>query len=509
METIHTADTAAPRRRSWLLPGAGLLLAGVSAALAVPGPARSQPAPAKSPTRKPNIVFIMADDLGYGDVGCYGQSKIRTPNIDRIAREGVRFIDFYAGAPVCAPSRCTLMTGLHSGHAFVRDNRELEVEGQIPLPEGTPTVASLLKKQGYTTGMFGKWGLGYTGSSGEPNRMGWDTFFGYICQREAHSYYPDHLWRNTEKVPLEGNEGGLTTGKQYSHDLIAEEALQFVRKNKDRPFFLYVPFTTPHLSLSVPEDSLAEYRSKFPETPYPGTKGKYGYVSQPHPRAAYAAMITRMDRDIGRLLDLLKQSGLDDNTLVVFTSDNGPMFDVNKPEGPFFHSAATFRAGKGSVYEGGIRVPLVARWPGHIPAGTEQRHAAYFPDVMPTLLELSGAPAHAATDGLSFAPALLGKKGQKEHPVIYWEFPTQGGQQAVRIGRYKGVRRGIASGNAKIELYDLQTDVSETTDVAAQRPEIVERVTALFKSEHVPSEVFPLPGVDPGAKAGAAGKGDN
>jgi arylsulfatase len=388
------------------------------------------------------------------------------------------------------------MTGLHSGHAYVRDNKELEIEGQIPLPEGTPTVASLLKKQGYTTGMFGKWGLGYTGSSGEPNRMGWDAFFGYICQREAHNYYPDHLWRNTDKVPLEGNEGGLTTGRQYSHDLIAEEALQFVRRNKDRPFFLYVPFTTPHLSLSVPEDSLAEYRGQFPETPYKGTKGKYGYVPQSHPRAAYAAMITRMDRDVGRLLDTLKQSGVDNNTLVIFTSDNGPWFDVVLPGGPFFHSAGAFRAGKGSVYEGGIRVPLVARWPGRIPAGSEQRHAAYFPDVLPTLLELSGAPAPARTDGLSFAPALQGKGRQKEHPALYWEFPTQGGQQAVRIGRYKGVRRGMASGKAQIEIYDLQADVGETTDLAAQRPELVEQVAARLKSEHTPSTLFPLPGVD-------------
>jgi arylsulfatase len=491
-------------RRHGLLSGALLTFLGLAAAAAVPGPARSQPA-----ARKPNLVFILADDMGPGDVGCYGQAKIRTPNIDRIAREGVKFTDFYAGAPVCAPSRCTLMTGLHGGHAYVRDNRELEVEGQIPLPEGTVTVASLLKKQGYTTGMFGKWGLGYTGSSGEPNRMGWDQFFGYICQREAHSYFPDHLWRNTEKVPLEGNEGGLTTGKQYSHDLIVNEALQFVRKNKERPFFLYVPFTTPHLSLSVPDDSLAEYRGKFPETPYKGTKGKYGYVPQPYPRAAYAAMITRMDRDIGRLLDLLKQSGLDDNTLVIFASDNGPTFDLSKPGGAFFRSAGNFRAGKGSVYEGGIRVPCVARWPGHIPAGSVQAHAAYFPDLMPTLVELGGGPQPAATDGISFVPALLGNSGQKEHPVMYWEFPTQGGQQAVRVGRYKGVRRGMAKGDAKIEVYDLQTDVGEARDIAAQRPEVVEKVAALFKSEHTPSAVFPLPGVDPGAKGKGAGKGDN
>ena len=500
--TFDTHNSGTPR--NWLAPAACLAVAGVAAALVVAGPASSQPG-AKAATRKPNLVFIMADDLGYADLGCYGQTKISTPHIDRIAREGVRFTDFYAGAPVCAPSRGTLMTGLHTGHSFVRNNRELEVEGQIPLPEGTLTVASLLKKQGYATGMFGKWGLGYTGSSGEPNRLGWDSFFGYICQREAHSYYPDHLWRNTEKVPLDGNEGGLTTGKQYSHDLIAEETLQFVRKNKDRPFFLYVPFTTPHLSLSVPEDSLAEYRGKFPENPYPGTKGKFGYVPQPHPRAAYAAMITRMDRDIGRLLDVIKQSGIDDNTLVIFTSDNGPWFDVVLPGGPFFHSAGSFRAGKGSVYEGGLRVPLVARWPGKVPPGSEQRHAAYFPDVMPTLVELSGAPAPSQTDGVSFAPALLGKSGQKEHAVMYWEFPTQGGQQAVRIGRYKGVRRGIASGKAKIEVYDLLTDVGEATDISAQHPEIVHQVTALFNSEHTPWKLFPLPGVDAGAKAGGSG----
>jgi len=489
-----------PARRSWRETRRAAT--GLTAALAVAALAQGlSPAgglAAEGAKRKPNLVFLMADDMGSGDVGCYGQAKIRTPHIDRLAREGVRFTDFYAGAPVCAPSRGTLMTGLHMGHAYIRDNRELPVEGQTPLPEGTVTLPALLKKQGYTTGMFGKWGLGYTGSSGEPNRVGWDSFYGYICQRQAHSYYPAHLWRNREKVLLEGNPGGVAPGKQYSHDLIVEEALQFVRSNRERPFFLYVPFTTPHLGLQVPEDSLAEYRGKFPEKPYPGARS---YAPQEHPRAAYVAMITRMDRDIGRLLDLLKQTGLDENTLVVFTSDNGPTWDVGKPDGPFFHSAGPFRAGKGSVYEGGLRVPFVARWPGHIPAGTVQRHAAYFPDVLPTFVEIAGGPAPERTDGLSFLPALLGKREQPEHSHLYWEFPAAGGQQAVRIGRYKGVRQGIRSGKSRIELYDLDTDVGEKNDVAAQHPEVVERVERLMREDRTPSQLFPLPGVDAAAAA--------
>src|SRR5262245_11187620 len=342
---------------------------------------------------KPNIVFILADDLGYGDLGSYGQTKIKTPHLDQLAAEGMRFTQFYAGSPVCAPSRCVLMTGKHGGHAFIRDNREWKPEGQYPIPAGEVTIAELLKEQGYTTDSFGKWGLGYPGSEGDPNKQGFDVFYGYNCQREAHNYYPDHLWRNQEKVMLEGNDRGLT-GKQYSHDLIEAEASKFIRENKDKPFFAYVPFTIPHLALQVPEDSLAEYSGKWADPPY---DGKNGYLPHLTPRAAYAAMVTRMDRSVGRILELIKQLGLDDNTLVIFTSDNGGAFGevtrdfefrpgrMGGTDYVYFGSTSKFRAFKGSVYEGGIRVPFIARWPGRIKAGVVSELPAVFYDLMPTL----------------------------------------------------------------------------------------------------------------------------
>src|SRR5215510_1239735 len=264
---------------------------------------------------KPNIILILADDLGWGDLGSYGQTKIKTPHLDRLAAEGIRFTQFYSGSPVCAPSRCVLMTGKHGGHAYIRDNREAKPEGQQPIPASEVTIAELLKSRGYATGAFGKWGLGFVGTEGDPNKQGFDLFYGYNCQREAHNFYPDHLWRNEQKVVLEGNNRGLT-GKHYSHDLIEAEALQFIRDHRARPFFLYVPFTIPHLALQVPEDSLSEYVGKWDDPPYDGSRG---YLPHPHPRAAYAAMVTRMDRSVGRILALVKELGLDDNTLVIFT----------------------------------------------------------------------------------------------------------------------------------------------------------------------------------------------
>ncbi|MGE0128201.1 MAG: arylsulfatase [Blastocatellales bacterium] len=459
---------------------------------------------AKKPVRQPNIVFILADDLGYGDLGSYGQTKIKTPHLDRLAAEGMRFTQFYAGSPVCAPSRGVLMTGKHGGHAFIRDNREWKPEGQYPIPSSEVTIAELLKARGYATGAFGKWGLGYPGSEGDPNKQGFDHFFGYNCQREAHNYYPDHLWRNQEKVMLEGNDRGLT-GKHYSHDLIEAEALKFIRDNRDKPFFAYVPFTIPHLALQVPEDSLAEYAGKWDDPPY---DGKNGYLPHPAPRAAYAAMVTRMDRSVGRILELIRQLGLDRDTLVIFTSDNGGAFGAVTKEFDFlpgrmggtdyvfFGSTGNSRAFKGSVYEGGIRTPFIARWPGRVKAGSVSHLPAVFYDVMPTLAEIAGAQAPKWADGVSLLPSLTGKGKQRKHEFLFWDFNGYGGQQAVRLGDWKGVLRNLRRGNTKIELYNLATDAGEQHDLAAKHPGIVRRVAAIMRREHTPSEIFPIKVLD-------------
>jgi arylsulfatase A-like enzyme len=441
---------------------------------------------------KPNIIFILADDLGYGDLGCYGQKIIQTPHIDRLATEGMKFTSFYAGNAVCAPSRCTLMTGLHSGHAFVRDNRELKPEGQVAIPAESVTVAKVLKSAGYRTGCIGKWGLGGPGSTGEPNKQGFDYFYGYLCQRIAHSYYPDYLWRNTDKVLFPENAGGKRG--TYSHDELTKEALAFVEKAKaggaGEPFFLYLPYTVPHFDLDVPEDSMAPYAGKWEEPALPmGT-----YRAQAKPRAAYAGMISRMDRDIGRLMELLKQKGLDDNTLVIFTSDNGATF-LKGLDAKFFGSQGGLHGYKADLYEGGIRVPMIARWPGKIKPGTTSDFAAAFYDVLPTLAELAGTPSPQGLDGLSFAPTLLGKP-QKPHDYLYWEFPEKIGQQAVRIGDWKGIRVNVKKQpEGPIELYDLKSDLAESKNVAAEHPDIVARMAEIMRSGRTESKEFPLRGI--------------
>jgi arylsulfatase A len=462
---------------------------------------------------KPNIIFILADDLGWGDLGSYGQMKIKTPHLDRMAAEGIRFTQFYAGSPVCAPSRCVLMTGKHGGHAYIRNNKEVKPEGQWPIPASEVTIAELLKSQGYATGAFGKWGLGFVGTEGDPNKQGFDLFYGYNCQREAHNFYPDHLWRNEQRVTLEGNDRGLT-GKHYSHDLIEAEALQFIRANHNKPFFVYVPFTIPHVALQVPDDSLAEYVGKWDDPAYDGSRG---YLPHSHPRAAYAAMITRMDRSVGRIMSLLKELGLDENTLVMFSSDNGGAFGTVTEDFEFlpgrgagtdyvfFGSTGKFRAFKGSVYEGGIRVPFIARWPGKIKAGTVTDLPAVFYDVLPTLCELVGLKPPKNTDGLSILPTLLGSGRQKKHEFLFWDFTGYGGQQAVRLGNWKGLRRNLHRGNTKIELYDLGNDTGEQHDVAGKYPEIVRRIGEIMQREHTRSEVFPVDILDkPNDKASSA-----
>ncbi|MBN1342783.1 MAG: arylsulfatase [Phycisphaerae bacterium] len=434
------------------------------------------PAMAGEARGRPNIIFIMADDLGYGHLGCYGQKLIRTPSIDRLAEQGMRFTQCYAGAPVCAPSRSVLMTGLHGGHASVRGNT-----GGIPLLPEDVTVAEVLKQSGYTTGLFGKWGLGEHGTAGVPYKQGFDEFFGYLHQIHAHFYYPEYLWQNDRKYPLEGNDG---KGGRYTHDEIVAKALEFIRGHKDGPFFLYVPFAVPHYELLVPEDSLREYRGKFPETPYRGRdKRRAGYprdyAAQETPKAAIAAMITRMDRSVGRIMALLSELGIGDNTIVFFTSDNGPSYGPGDPE--FFKAAGPLRGVKASLYEGGIRVPMIVRWPGKVGAGSASDHAWYFADVMPTLAELGGAKSPEGVDGVSVAATLLGRGVQGKREYMYWEFD---GGRAVRAGQWKAVR-GPRRG-AKLELYDLSSDIGETRDVAADHPDVVAKMTGYMNGAHTP-----------------------
>jgi arylsulfatase A len=405
----------------------------------------------------PNVIFILADDLGYGDLGCFGQTKIKTPNIDRIAAEGMRFTQAYAGTTVCAPSRCTLMTGLHTGHCFVRGNKEIKPEGQEPMPADTFTIGHLMERAGYTTGIIGKWGLGFPGSASTPEKMGFDHFFGYNCQMKAHEYYPEYLWRDTNKVQLDG--------KTYSHDLMAEDALEFVKGNKDRPFFLYLPFTIPHGKFEVPD------------------QGIYAQETWPAQWKNIAAMITRMDKDIGRLMALLKELKIDENTLVFFASDNGAGYQPK-----FFQSSGPLRGMKRDMYEGGLRSPSIARWPGHIKADVVSEQVWAFWDLMPTLAELTGQKAPPAMDGVSILPALTDGK-PVEHPPLYFEFHERGFTQAVRMGDWKAVRLGT---KLPIELYDMKTDFAEAKNVAAEHPEVVKRIEEFLKTARVDSAVWPI-----------------
>jgi arylsulfatase len=456
-----------------------------------------------------NIVLIMADDLGYGELGCYGQKRIKTPRLDQMAKEGLRFTQFYAGSPVCAPSRCVLMTGKHAGHAAVRDNRERKPEGQYPLPAAEITLAEVLKGQGYTTAAIGKWGLGAYDNSGSPLKQGFDHFFGFLCQRQAHNHFPAFLWHDEKKRDLfdeevtkknfipavaPGFDAFEKFGSTYDGDLFEEEALEFLRQNKAKPFFLYVPLTSPHLALQVPDDSLREYEDKWDDPPY---EGKKGYTPHDTPRAAYAAMITRLDRTVGRILDELKELELEGNTLVLFTSDNGPAAQGDGgADTDFFMSSGPLRNGKGSAYEGGIRVPCLARWPGKIEAGRESPLPLAFYDVLPTLCDLTDASYPDHLDGISFAPLLLGHAGQQAHDFLYWEFAGYTGYQALRFGDWKAIRPALKKGVAEIELYNLATDLGESTNVAAKHPELVEKADAIMAAQHVKSAEFPLPAID-------------
>jgi arylsulfatase A-like enzyme len=433
--------------------------------------------------RKPNIIFILADDLGYGDLGCYGQKRIKTPNLDRMAREGMRFTQHYAGSTVCAPSRCVLMTGLHTGHCYIRGNARMD------LRPSDVTVAKLLKKAGYATGLIGKWGLGQEGGTGVPTKQGFDYFYGYLDQGHAHNYYPTFLFRKEERislsnvVPNEGKAGqGVATKKvQYSHDLFTQEALQFVDSHSEGPFFLYLAYTIPHAN--------NEAGKKGMEVP---DYGIYKDKDWPEPQKGHAAMISRMDGDIGRLFERLKKHGLDDNTIIFFSSDNGPHREGGA-DPDFFDSNGPLRGIKRALYEGGIRVPLLVRWPGKVKPARVSDHLSGFWDFLPTAAELAGVEIPENIDGISFLPSLLGKK-QKQHKSLYWEFHEQGGKQALRMGKWKAVRLNVKNNpDNPLELYDLEKDIAEQHNLAEQHPDIVKQMRAMLAKSRTESERFQFP----------------
>ncbi len=441
---------------------------------------------------KTNLVLIVADDLGYGDLGCYGQKRFSTPHLDRMAREGMRFTQHYSGCTVCAPSRSALMTGQHTGHTYIRGNKEKNPEGQEPLPENTVTLPGLLRKAGYRTGAFGKWGLGPPGSGGDPNRQGFDEFFGYNCQRLAHNYYPWHLWHNQEKVVLEENREDRRG--VYAPDLIHRKALAFLQENATRPFFLFLPVIVPHAELFAPETYLARFRGKYnPEKSFRGTDSgpafkTGGYGSQPEAHAAFAAMVAWLDEKVGEILVRLKELGLEENTLVLFSSDNGPHLEGGA-DPDYFDSNGPLRGYKRDLYEGGIRVPMLARWPGRIRPGSVSEHACAFWDWLPTICEAAGAAIPRDIDGISFLPELQGRK-QRAHPYLYWEFHEgPSSQQAVTMGRWKGVRK---SSRQPLELYDLDADIGETTDIAGRHAGVVETMQRLMKEARTESALWPF-----------------
>ena len=458
---------------------------------------------------KPNIIFILADDLGYRELGSYGQKTIKTPHLDKLATQGMKLMRHYSGSPVCAPSRCVLMTGQHPGHATIRNNGEVKPEGQRPLLADEPTIASLLKERGYATGAFGKWGLGFPGSVGDPLNKGFDRFFGYNCQRHAHSFYPDYLWDNDKRIPLNNKppvpgHAKLPAkedpsdpqnyekykGKDYSADRIIDQVLAFIKANKDQPFYCYYPTLIPHLALHVPDEELEQYLALGWDDPPDAAR----YTPHFTPNAAYAGMITRMDKNVGRMLDLLESQGIADNTIIVFTSDNGATF--LGPMAKFFDSVGNLRGLKGQSYEGGLRVPCIVRYPGKVAAGSESSVISGFEDWTTTLLEwVDGKPVDPVGDGRSLVPALTGNELPKR-PFLYREFAGYGGHQAVWIGKWKGIRVNLQKTLSPIELYDLDADPSESNDLAKAHPEKVAQIRQIMAREHVPNEAFPLWTID-------------
>jgi len=453
----------------------------------------------KKSEAKPNILFILADDLGYGDVSCYGQKNFATPHIDLLAKQGTRFVRAYAGSPVCAPSRSVLLTGLTSGHTPIRGNKELMPEGQQPIPAGTVTIAEILKAQGYATSAFGKWGLGFVGTEGDPNNQGFDEFFGYNCQRQAHRYYIDHLWHNSKKVMLPGND--LTHKVTYSTDTITKAALNYLNNIGDKPFFMYLAITLPHAELLVPDDTIFKsFDGKYTEKPYVGPSGaEYGpnikiinYVSQPKPHATFAAMVTRLDNYVGMVMEKLKEKGLDKNTLVIFTSDNGA-HEEGGADPAFFRSTAGLRGIKRDLFEGGIRVPFIAVWPGKVPENTSSNQIVTFWDMMPTLSAVAGTEPGCKTDGISLLPAFLGEKQSQQHESYYWEFHENNGRQAALKGDWKLVLYNVMKPAKKeVMLFNLASDPYETTNLAKQHPEKVAELMQIINDSRVPVQSFPF-----------------
>lgn len=476
--------------------------------------------------KQPNIIYIYADDLGYGELGVYGQEKIETPNIDALASAGMKFTQHYAGSTVCAPSRYMLMTGKHPGNAYIRGNDELtergdvwsfeamydnpELEGQRPMPAETVTIADHLQSAGYKTAAIGKWGLGGPCTAGHPNEQGFDFFYGYLCQRQAHTYYPTYLWKNKERVYLDNEfvpphqrlpEGldpydsssyaKFQDQPDHSADMMHIETLQFIEDNQENMFFLYLPTPIPHVPLQAPQRWINYYVDKFgDEEPYPG--GNYTPVR--YPNASYAALISYMDEQVGEIIKKLKDLGLYDNTLIMFSSDNGPTFTGGvDPE--YFDSAAPFKGsygwGKGYLHEGGIRVPMIASWKGVIPEGTISDHISAQWDIFPTFSEIAGLETPGDLDGVSFLPTLLGNENeQQEHDFLYWEFPGYGGQQAVRMGNWKAIRKNMVSDrNLEIELFDLDNDVREENNIADKHPDVVEKIRQIMESNRTSPEV--------------------
>jgi arylsulfatase A-like enzyme len=482
--------------------------------------------------KKPNIVYILADDLGYGDIGSNGQTKIETPNIDALAKNGMLFTQYYA-APVCAPSRYSLMTGKHSGHAYIRGNDEWTergpvwdfqameanpfLEGQRPIPDSTITLAKLAKKNGYATALVGKWGLGGYADAGNPNNQGFDYFYGFLCQREDHTYYPGHLWENKLRIALDNTVQDpnikLAPGvdsldpasytqyqqKDYASGFLISAALRFIDKNKSYPFFLYYASPLPHVSLQAPQKWVDYYHKKFgDEKPFTG--GSYFPCRYPH--ATYAAMISTLDEEIGKIVIRLKELNLYDNTLIVFTSDNGTASNAGV-DGSFFNSGGPFKSecgwGKGYVHEGGIREPFIIEWPAKIKPGSKTDLIAGNWDFVPTFCQLTGIATPKDIDGISYLPTITGKESmQRKHAYLYWEFPECGGQQAVRIGNWKGIRSDIHKGNLVIELFDLDKDIQELHNVAADHPDIVKKIETIMKAEHRTPEVstFLMPALE-------------
>ncbi len=469
-----------------------------------------------SPVQKydePNVIYILADDLGYGELGVYGQKIIETPNIDALAKNGLLFTDHYTGSPVCAPARSVLMTGQHSGHTHIRNNGEWSergnvwsfeamfndpsLEGQRPLPDSTVTVAKVFKDNGYKTGMVGKWGLGAPHTNSIPNLMGFDFFYGYNCQRQAHTFYPTHLWKNTEKDILnnyivtkqEGLDSGADINSEesykkynqadYSATLMHNEALNFIDENKNSNFFLYYASPIPHLPLQAPKEWVDYYREKIgPEKPYVGRS----YYPNQYPKATYAAMISYLDQQVGEIVEKLKEIGKYENTLIIFTSDNGPTH-VNHVDIDYFSSAGILNGDrkrvKGRVYEGGIRVPMIAHWPDKIKTERVTNHISAFQDFYATVVDILKINKPSYIDGLSFLP-LLNNKNQEKHEYLYWEFSTQSGQQAVRYGKWKGVKTNLQNGPQPLQLYNLEDDIKELTNVSNDNPDIVKKIESII-----------------------------